>query len=103
MSEQPNPEAETPSHEDLVNTVPCPTCHVGTGARCITRAGKSARDAHGRRYEALEQAAGITQHRAAVRSQTPTAWWSTGIDRKAEESLLAAYAARTLPCLAVTA
>ncbi|MGW6924449.1 zinc finger domain-containing protein [Streptomyces sp. NPDC054950] len=82
--------------EDLVDTVICPTCRVTAGARCITRAGKPAREPHGRRFEAVEEAAGITQHRAAVRreAQAHGKWWSNGIDPKAEGALLAAYTAR---------
>jgi hypothetical protein len=94
---QPSPAAEPLTLEDLIDTVICPACHVTAGARCATRAGKPAREPHGRRFEALEQAVGITQHRATVRSQTSAAWWSTGIDRDAEAALLAAYAARSLP------
>ncbi|APY88191.1 hypothetical protein DCW30_05770 [Streptomyces alfalfae] len=100
---QPSPTAEPRTLDDLVATVICPACRVPVGARCVTRAGKPARESHGRRVEALEQAVGITQHRAAVRSQKPEAWWSNGVDRDAEAALLSAYAARTLPRPAVTA
>jgi hypothetical protein len=81
--------------DDLADTVVCPTCHVATGARCITRAGKPARERHGRRVEALEQAAGITQHRATARREAPArGYTSNGLDHKAEAALLTAYAAR---------
>ncbi|MFE4496060.1 hypothetical protein ACFRKD_26765 [Streptomyces niveus] len=81
--------------EDLTDTVTCPTCHVPTGARCITRAGKPAREPHGRRFEALEEAAGITQHRATRRREAQArGYTSNGLDHKAEEALLTAYAAR---------
>jgi uncharacterized Zn finger protein (UPF0148 family) len=98
MSEQQStPTAEPTSLEHLVGTVICPTCRVTKGVRCTTRAGKPARETHGRRFEALEQAAGITRHRATVRSQKPGAWWSNGVDRDAEAALLTTYAARALP------
>lgn len=84
---------ESPTREDLAETVICPTCRVGVGARCLTRAGKPAAHPHDRRYEALEQAAGITEHRAAVRRAAP-AHGIVCIDRKAEQELLAAYADR---------
>jgi hypothetical protein len=81
--------------DDLADTVACPTCHVAAGARCITRAGKPARESHGRRYEALEQAAGITQHRAAARREAEArGGWVATLDRKTEDALLTAYAAR---------
>lgn len=80
---------------DLAETVICPTCHAAKGARCITRAGKPARETHGRRVEALEQAAGITQHRAtAAREAENRGGWVVALDRKAEDALLTAYAAR---------
>lgn len=101
------PAAPAPAHpltlEDLIDTVICPACHATAGVRCTTRTSKPAREPHGRRFEALEQAVGITQHRATVRSQTPEAWWSNGADRNAEEALLTAYAARALSRPAVTA
>ncbi|MYU22928.1 hypothetical protein [Streptomyces sp. SID8352] len=108
MSEQQPQPAASPTAgpftlDGLVPTMACPACHATTGARCTTRAGKPARAPHGRRIEALEQAAGITQHRAAVRSKTPTAWWSNGVDLDAETALLTAYANRALPRPAVTA
>ncbi|MEU0675097.1 hypothetical protein ABZ330_19820 [Streptomyces sp. NPDC006172] len=81
--------------EDLADTVACPTCHAAAGARCTTRAGKPAREQHGRRYEALEQAAGITKHRAAARREAEArGGWVVAHDRKAEDALLTAYAAR---------
>lgn len=80
---------------DLAETVICPTCRVAKGARCITRAGKPARETHGRRVEALEQAAGITEHRATARREAQArGYTSHGLDHKAEAALLAAYAAR---------
>ncbi|MEV7654640.1 hypothetical protein AB0O39_10760 [Streptomyces anulatus] len=81
---------------ELITTAICPTCHVAAGARCVTRAGKPAREPHGRRFEAFENAVGITQHRAAVRREAEARgqWWSNGVDVEAEESLLAAYVAR---------
>lgn len=86
---------ETLSLEDLADTVICPTCHVAAGARCITRAGKPARESHGRRFEAMEQAAGITQHRATARREKQArGYTSNGLDHKAEAALLTAYAAR---------
>ncbi|MFI6371027.1 hypothetical protein [Streptomyces sp. NPDC050546] len=87
--------AELPSFEALAVTVACPTCHVSTGARCVTRAGKPAREPHGRRVEALEQAAGITEHRATARRDAQArGYTSNGLDHKAEAALLTAYAAR---------
>lgn len=104
LAPPPSPAAEPPTIENLVTTVICPTCRVAVGARCVTRTGKPAREPHGRRFEAVEDAAGITQHRKA---QAGDRWWSTGVDRKAEETLLTAYAARLkarlLPRPAVTA
>ena len=101
---QPAPAVEFPSSEDLVNTVPCPTCYVGTNTRCITRAGKPAREAHGRRYEALEQMAGITQHRAEARRKAQArGYTSNGYDHKAEQELLRAYGARLAARSAPTA
>ncbi|MEH0555998.1 zinc finger domain-containing protein [Streptomyces sp. B21-101] len=76
-------------------TVPCPQCHAAAGARCTTRAGKPARETHGRRIEALEQAAGITQHRDAIRRAAEArGGWLVTLDREAEGALLAAYVAR---------
>ncbi|MEU5136711.1 hypothetical protein [Streptomyces californicus] len=81
---------------DLAETVICPTCRVAKGARCLTRAGKPARETHGRRVEALEQAAGITEHRATARREAQArGYTSHGLDHKAEAALLTAYAART--------
>jgi hypothetical protein len=91
--EQHSPAAEPLTYNALVDTVICPECRVAAGARCTTRSGMPAREPHGRRFEALEQAAGITAHRATVRSQRPEAWWSNGVDRDAEAALLASYAA----------
>ncbi|MFE1332071.1 hypothetical protein [Streptomyces microflavus] len=80
---------------DLAETVICPTCRAAKGARCITRAGKPARETHGRRVEALEQVAGITQHRAtATREAEKRGGWVVALDNKAEAALLTAYAAR---------
>ncbi|WP_097991867.1 hypothetical protein [Streptomyces sp. f51] len=80
---------------DLAETVICPTCRVAAGARCITRAGKPARETHGRRVEALEQAAGITEHRATARREAQArGYTSHGLNHKAEAALLTAYAAR---------
>ncbi|MEV7991576.1 hypothetical protein AB0O67_06580 [Streptomyces sp. NPDC086077] len=88
------PEAN-PTVEDLAVTVACPTCHVAAGVRCVTRAGKAAREPHGRRFEALEQAAGITEHRAtAHREAEARGGWVVALDRKAEAALMTAYAAR---------
>lgn len=73
----------------------CPTCHVTAGAHCITRTGKPAREPHGCRFEALEQAAGITEHRAAARREAEArGGWLVALDPKAEGALLTAYAAR---------
>ncbi|WP_326797460.1 hypothetical protein OG946_20235 [Streptomyces sp. NBC_01808] len=86
---------DTPSLEDLATTVTCPTCHVPAGARCTTRTGKPARESHGRRFEAVEQAAGITAHRAtADREAQARGDRAPSLDRKAEQALLTAYAAR---------
>lgn len=91
---QPTPEVKSPD-DDLVTTVSCPTCRVGTDARCVTRAGKPAREAHGRRYEALEQAAGITAHRAKGKRESEARGYPLYChDNKAEAELLATYAAR---------
>jgi hypothetical protein len=88
-------DAQAVDVEALAVTVACPTCHVAAGARCITRAGKPAREQHGRRFEALEQAAGITQHRAAARREAEArGGWVATLDRKAEGDLMTAYAAR---------
>lgn len=76
---------------DLITTVICPKCHVGVGARCITRSGKPAGQPHDSRFDAVEQVAGLTQHRAEqARARNG---WSIR-DHKAEETLLVAYAAR---------
>ncbi|MBT2449464.1 hypothetical protein J7F03_20705 [Streptomyces sp. ISL-43] len=84
--------------EELVTTATCPTCHAPAGSRCITRAGKPAREPHGRRFEALEQAAGITAHRAAARREAEArGGWVAALDRKAEGALLTEYAARLRP------
>ncbi|MFI2037591.1 hypothetical protein ACH470_23530 [Streptomyces bottropensis] len=81
--------------DDLADTVICPTCHVAAGARCITRTGKPAREPHGRRFDALKQAAGITQHRATARREAQArGYTSNGLDHKAEAAPLTAYAAR---------
>ncbi|WP_329148785.1 hypothetical protein OIU91_21260 [Streptomyces sp. NBC_01456] len=88
--------------EDLADAVICPECHVAAGVRCITRAGKPAREPHGRRFEAMEQAAGITQHRATARREAQArGYTSTGLDHKAEQALLTAYAARINACAQV--
>ncbi|MFE3762291.1 hypothetical protein ACFXPI_11060 [Streptomyces sp. NPDC059104] len=81
---------------DLVTTVTCPTCHAPAGSRCVTRTGKPAADSHNGRYDAVEQAAGITQSRADLRRSA--GGFSYGIDRQAEAALLAAYAVRIRPC-----
>ncbi|MEU7039797.1 hypothetical protein AB0A77_01900 [Streptomyces varsoviensis] len=87
--------AETLTMEDLTETVACPACHVAAGACCITRDGKPAREPHGRRFNAVEDAAGITQHRASARREAEArGGWLACLDRKAEQSLLTAYAAR---------
>ncbi|MFF3622353.1 hypothetical protein [Streptomyces sp. NPDC002467] len=78
--------------EGLVTSVACPTCHVAAGSRCITRSRKPATTPHSRRYDDLEQAAGITQNRAERRLAANG--HSYGIDRQAEAGLLAAYATR---------
>jgi hypothetical protein len=83
-------EADALTRDDLAGTVICPTCHVGVGARCVTRAGKPARDWHGARIEALDQAAGIAHHRATA----PGRELCPGIDHQAEQALLTAYADR---------
>ncbi|WP_327169540.1 hypothetical protein [Streptomyces subrutilus] len=80
---------------DLVTTATCPTCHAPAGGRCVTRSGKPAADSHNGRYDAVEQAAGITQNRAALRRSA--GGFSYGIDRQAETALLTAYAARLRP------
>ncbi|MFF4706659.1 hypothetical protein [Streptomyces sp. NPDC001297] len=83
------------SLETLALTVACPTCRVLAGARCVTRAGKPARETHGRRFEAVEDAAGITEHRAAARREAEArGGWVITHDRKAEGDLMTAYAAR---------
>ncbi|WP_275463359.1 hypothetical protein [Streptomyces noursei] len=87
--------AEPLSLEDLTDTVICPTCHVAAGTRCVTRVGKPARAPHDRRFEAVEDAAGITQHRAAARREAEArGGWLICFDRKAEGDLLTAYADR---------
>ncbi|MFB7763621.1 hypothetical protein [Streptomyces xiamenensis] len=78
------------SLESLAATVICPACHVAAGARCVTRAGKVASYPHGRRIDALADAAGITAHRTAQDRDG----WTSGIDRMAEQNLLAVYAAQ---------
>ncbi|MFD9853438.1 hypothetical protein ACFWXZ_14415 [[Kitasatospora] papulosa] len=81
--------------ETLAVSLPCPTCHAAAGSRCVTRASKPARETHGRRFEAVEEAAGITEHRAAARREaTARGGWVVAFDRKAEDALLTAYAAR---------
>ncbi|MEU6441364.1 hypothetical protein [Streptomyces sp. NPDC047046] len=76
----------------LADTVACPACHMAAGHDCVTRAGKRAREPHGARYAAVEQAAGVTEHRdAAAREAKARGTWLT-IDRKAETALLTAYA-----------
>lgn len=75
--------------EDLAVTIVCLACRAPAGRSCTTRAGKPARYPHGRRFEAVEDAAGITQHRTATGHKAPS-----GFDRAAEEALLASYAAR---------
>ncbi|MFF0894724.1 hypothetical protein [Streptomyces sp. NPDC003278] len=80
--------------DDAVTTVICPQCRVPAGARCVTRAGKPAREAHGRRFDALDDAAGITAHRAAVRREAEAnRRWVTR-DADAENALIAAYVDR---------
>lgn len=79
-----------PTREDLAATVPCPACRVGARARCISRSGTPARYPHDARIAALEQAAGITQKRAADQRDR----LCPGIDHRAEANLLAAYATR---------
>ncbi|MCY0960847.1 hypothetical protein [Streptomyces sp. H27-H5] len=84
--------------EDLVTTVTCPQCHVAAGSRCITRAGKPAREPHGRRFDGLEQAAGITEFRAAARREAEArGGWLVTLDGKTEGALLTAYATRLRP------
>ncbi|MFF4839246.1 hypothetical protein ACFY2G_04185 [Streptomyces collinus] len=78
-----------PTRDDLADTVICPACRAGRGARCITRSGKPARDWHGRRIDALEQAAGITQRRADDCREM-----RLGVNHEAEQELLTAYATR---------
>jgi hypothetical protein len=87
--------AAEPTLATLADTVACPQCGAPAGARCTTRAGKPAREPHGRRFEAVEQAAGITAHRAAARREAEArGGWVTAHDREAEAALLTAYAAR---------
>lgn len=76
---------------DLTTTVICPKCRVGVGARCITKTGKPAGRPHDSRFTAVEQVAGITKHRAE-QAQANNGW--VIVDRKAEQALLVAYAAR---------
>ncbi|ALM38218.1 hypothetical protein [Streptomyces sp. FR-008] len=81
--------------DTLADTVACPQCNAPAGARCTTRAGKPARETHGRRFEAVEQAAGITAHRAAARREAEArGGWVVTHDRAAEAALLTTYAAR---------
>ena len=86
--------APAPDSLALALTLACPTCHAPAGARCVTRASKPARESHGRRFEALDQAAGITEYRAAVRRKVEARGGWVTTDRKAEDALLMAYAAR---------
>ncbi|MFC8584208.1 hypothetical protein ACFUGD_06585 [Streptomyces sp. NPDC057217] len=93
---EPAPQAAEPPHRgNLADTVACPACHVGVGAPCITRAGKPAREIHSRRVEALENAAGVTQHRAE--QKRANGGLAYGINHAAESELFAAYAARINP------
>ncbi|KUF19577.1 hypothetical protein [Streptomyces silvensis] len=85
---------ETPGRDNLADTVICPFCRVGAGVRCITRAGKPARDVHGPRVKALEDAAGITQHRAERFREADARGLAKTLDHKAEAALFATYAAR---------
>lgn len=95
---QPEEAQEQVTLADLELTVACPACHATAGSRCVTRAGKPAREQHGRRYEALEQAAGVTEHRdAAQREAEARGGWVVALDRKAEDALFQAYAARIQP------
>ncbi|WP_432194735.1 zinc finger domain-containing protein [Streptomyces sp. bgisy027] len=81
--------------EALAVAVACPMCHAPAGARCTTHASKPAREPHGRRFEAVEDAAGITEHRAAARREAEArGGWVVALDRKAEDALSTAYAAR---------
>ncbi|MFD7068499.1 hypothetical protein ACFV97_14890 [Streptomyces sp. NPDC059913] len=98
VDEQGNPVEDDDQAVDLENlavSLPCPTCHVATGARCVTRASTPARETHGRRFEAVEEAAGITRHRAAEeRAAKARGGWVITYNREAEAALLATYAAR---------
>lgn len=78
------------TREDLVGTVACPSCHVGASACCVTRDGKPARHPHDARFNALDEAAGVSQKRAADQRER----LCPGIDHQAEAALLATYAAR---------
>jgi len=81
--------------DTLADTVACPTCHAPAGTRCVTRTGTPARKTHGRRFEAVEEAAGITQHRAAEElAAKARGGWVITYNREAEAALLATYAAR---------
>ncbi|CAL9529715.1 zinc finger domain-containing protein [Streptomyces sp. enrichment culture] len=87
--------AEAATLDNAVTTVACPQCHAAAGTRCTTRTGKPAREPHGRRFGALEDAAGITQHPATERREAEARGkLVVALDRKAEETLLAAYVAR---------
>lgn len=81
----------TISIHDLTTTVICPKCHVGVGVRCTTKTGKQAGQPHDSRFKAVEQAAGITRHRAE-QAQACNGW--VIVDHTAEKALLVAYAAR---------
>lgn len=89
---------ERPALDSLELTVACPQCHATVGNRCITRAGKPARESHGRRDDALRDAAGITgfryKHEQELKARGYTVTWG---DPKGERALLEAYAARVCP------
>ncbi|MFD9569968.1 hypothetical protein ACFWBI_09000 [Streptomyces sp. NPDC059982] len=96
-----NQPAEAPNQvtlDDLELTVACPTCPATAGNRCITRAGKPARESHGRRDDALRDAAGITgfryKHEQELKARGYTVTWD---DPKGERALMEAYAARVRP------
>jgi hypothetical protein len=98
---QPNQPEEAPTAatlDDLELTVPCPTCPATAGNRCITRAGKPARESHGRRDDALRDAAGITdfryKHEQELKARGYTVTWG---DPKGERALMEAYATRVRP------
>lgn len=84
--------------DDLELTVACPQCHATVGTRCITRAGKPARASHGRRDDALRDAAGITgfryKHEQELKARGYTVTWD---DPKGERALMEVYAARVRP------